>query len=291
MIRNVAQVVGAVILAITFTLPSTVAGENPTIPDRSWSTVTERDGSSTRSDFAFPYLPDHYISSPVTEVSDPQQARDLLKCVRVSLFCEQYINRGNDDGASSEDSESDPDVSDRNRERSSSANQQNRSVVGWQSASVSALQNEEYPDPVSLEIPSLSISADISGVSIDQNRAMEVPDDFNTVGWYRHGPSPGQDGSSVIAGHLDDYNGRSVFFDLQYIELDATITVGYDDGSRQEFRVTNKDAYDSGNLPTDRLFRREGVPVLSLLTCGGTWDSSRGRYSETVVVYAIPVED
>jgi sortase (surface protein transpeptidase) len=166
---------------------------------------------------------------------------------------------------------------------------QNRSVVGWSSASISSANTSKHPDPIMLDVPSLGISAEIKGVGTDSNRAMEVPDDFNTVGWYRYGPSPGEPGNSVIAGHLDDHRGRSVFFDLQYVEVGSKISVTYEDGSDQEFRVSEKRAYDAGNLPSTRLFNRDGNPALALITCGGSWDSSAGRYSETVVVYAEPV--
>ena len=288
MIRNLAKVIGAVIIAITFTLPSAVLDDSLTSSDGFRASAAERQHWITSADPGSPELHDRYISSPETETSNQPPSRDLFTCARASRLCEWYANRSDKGQNSNEDSDSGPVASDRDRNESSGS-QENRSVVGWQSASISSLQSEQYPDPKSLDIPSLSISADISGVGIDLNREMQVPDEFNTVGWYRHGPSPGQDGSSVIAGHLDDYSGRSVFYDLQYIELDAIITVGFEDGSSKEFRVTNKDSYDAGNLPSDSLFRRDGVPVLSLLTCGGSWDSSLGRYSETVVVYAVPV--
>lgn len=289
MISNLAKVFGALVIAMTFALPSPVVGENLTNADSFWSPATEHANSVVSTDPGSPDLHSNHNSSSETGTSNQSPSRDLLNCSRALRLCEWYANQGERDEDSNGDDKSDPVVPERDRNESSSDGQQNRSVVGWKSASISSLQSEQYPDPESLDIPSLSISSEIAGVSIDQNREMEVPDDFNTVGWYRHGPSPGQDGSSVIAGHLDDQSGRSVFYDLQHIELDATITVGFDDGSRQEFRVTNKESYDAKNLPSDRLFRRDGVPVLSLITCGGTWDSSLGRYSETVVVSAIPV--
>jgi sortase (surface protein transpeptidase) len=224
-------------------------------------------------------------SSMEYEFPAPPPERERSECERISRFCEWLAQHGvlienEDNVAGSENDTAANGFTD--------SGQGNRSAVGWQSASVSTIQANSSPDPVALNIPSLSISADVADVGIDQNREMEVPNDYNTVGWYRYGPRPGDEGSSVIAGHLDDAQGRSVFFDLQYIELGAEISIVMEDGSSQDFYVTAKVAYDSQNLPPE-IFSREGNPQLALLTCGGTWDSSAGRYTETVVVFAAPV--
>ena len=169
------------------------------------------------------------------------------------------------------------------------SNGESKSAVGWQSASINALNQERSATPVALNVPSLSITADVAGVGIASDKSMQVPDDYNTVGWYRHGPAPGENGSSVIAGHLDDSRGRSVFYDLQDIETGEVVEIEFDDGTRSTFKVTDKRSYDAGNIPADRIFSRDGDPRLALITCGGRWDSSAGRYTETVVVYAEPV--
>jgi sortase (surface protein transpeptidase) len=161
--------------------------------------------------------------------------------------------------------------------------------VSWKSASISNLSAEPRVEPTGLEVPSLAIKAAVSGVGVDAARKMEVPDNFNTVGWYRYGPTPGNTGNTVIAGHLDDHQGRSVFFDLQYVEIGAEVVVRLENGESARFRVREKVSYDAGKLPSQEIFRRDGDPTLALITCGGVWDSNNGRYSETMVVYAVPV--
>jgi hypothetical protein len=221
----------------------------------------------------------------------PQQ-NDRVECVHLPLFCE-WLAAHNviaeepiADSPVDQTSDREPGGGDNLVDQATSAN---RSVVGWNSASVSTLEQVAPLQPVQLEVPSLSISADIRGVGVNQDRSMEVPDDYNTVGWYRYGPVPGDSGSAAIAGHLDDYSGRSVFYDLRHVEIGAEITVSLDDGSERIFEVRDKVSYDSGALPSDVIFARDGDPILSLMTCGGSWDSSAGRYSETVVVVAVPV--
>jgi sortase (surface protein transpeptidase) len=222
---------------------------------------------------------------------DPPPVRDRDYCAPVSRLCE-WLDRYGALAPEEEESSSDlvvPEAEqDQDMDDQEGDSAENRSVVGWSSASVSAMKQEQKPRPTRLEVPSLSISADVSGVGISEDRSMQVPDDYNTVGWYRHGPGPGDPGSAAIAGHLDDAQGRSVFYDLQYIEIGESVAVTLEDGSTLQFTVADKRSYSSTDLPADEVFARDGEPKLALITCGGDWDSSEGRYTETVVVYAVP---
>jgi hypothetical protein len=49
-------------------------------------------------------------------------------------------------------------------------------------------------------------------------------------------------------------------------------------------------SYGKTELPTDRIFAREGSPVVTLITCGGAFNPSVGSYEDNVVVYAVPVD-
>ncbi len=235
-------------------------------------------------------------SSLEYEFPAPPPERTREDCKRISRFCNWLASHGSlvesdeDESFESADVDDSDDVASNGEQAAAngSTSDENRSVVSWQSASVSTMENSTTPDPAKLEVPSLSISADVTDVGIDADRAMQVPDDFNTVGWYRYGPRPGQDGSSVFAGHLDDAQGRSVFYDLQFVDILDEIMITMDDGSVQTWQVTAKVSYDATNLPRS-IFSREGDPQLALITCAGTWDSSAGRYTETMVVFATPV--
>jgi sortase (surface protein transpeptidase) len=234
---------------------------------------------STDNNVASPRLHDTYSLAHDTPVQQATSSRQECPTV-FSRFCDLI-------SSSNEEQEQDDTVEDANVERSRTEAVSNQ--VNWQSGSISTLAATAKVEPTRLAVPSLGIDADVTGVGVDIERKMEVPDDLNTVGWYRFGPPPGEDGHAVIAGHLDDHRGRSVFFDLQHVELGAEVSVQLEDGESRVFRVREKVAYDAGNLPSHEIFRREGDPTLALITCGGVWDSSNGRYSETVVVYADPV--
>lgn len=147
---------------------------------------------------------------------------------------------------------------------------------------------EEQAAPVGLEIPSLRINtAPVIDVGVLDNGEMEIPG-ASEVGWYRYGPSPGQEGSAVLAAHIA-FNGSSgVFRNLDRIELGATVTVTYDDGSTRTFVVTERFQVGKGDLPFDRVFAKSGEPVLTLITCGGDFNRSLRSYDDNVVVVAVP---
>jgi sortase (surface protein transpeptidase) len=92
----------------------------------------------------------------------------------------------------------------------------------------------------------------------------------------------------VLAGHVDYGAGRAVFFELAELEPGALVAVGFGDGSERRFRVVARRLYDKDDLPA-RVFTRHGGPVLTLITCGGSYDASARSYDGNVVVYAVPV--
>lgn len=147
--------------------------------------------------------------------------------------------------------------------------------------------------PVSLSIASLGVAAPIDGYGIDQRTGqMDVPNNVREVGWYEHGPSPGESGSAVLAAHVDlKSQGPGVFFDLKRLEPGELIEVAFDDGSLERFEVKARATYEKDELPLDLIFSRVGSPVLTLVTCGGGFSPSQESYDSNVVVYATPVEN
>jgi sortase (surface protein transpeptidase) len=121
---------------------------------------------------------------------------------------------------------------------------------------------------------------------------MAVPRNVNDVGWYRYGPSPGDAGSAVLAAHVDlASQGPGVFFSLRDLQPGQEVVVDYDDDTSRTFVVQARATYDKDELPLDKVFSREGSPVLTLITCGGGFSPSVQSYDSNVVVYAVPIEN
>lgn len=152
------------------------------------------------------------------------------------------------------------------------------------------LRPDVGPTPVGLTIEKLGIDAPVGEYGVDNQGRMDVPDNITEVGWYKFGPSPGEDGSAVLAAHVDLAGpGKGLFYDLDELEPGDMVTVSYSDGVAADFEVFARSTYLKTELPLDTIFSRTGQPVLTLVTCGGGFSRSANSYDSNVVVYAIPV--
>jgi hypothetical protein len=123
---------------------------------------------------------------------------------------------------------------------------------------------------------------------VNSENELDVPPDARTLVWYRHGPSPGEPGSAVIAGHLNWEGMTGLFANLAGTPVGATVTVTYDDGSQRAFTVTSVELVPKPEVSVKGVFARDGDRVLRLVTCGGEFDDSVNSYRSNVVVTAVP---
>ena len=163
--------------------------------------------------------------------------------------------------------------------------------VGTKSASVDDIHASTEARPTHIRIGDIQVDAGVSpaGVAQDGSGELEVPEQADAVVWYQFGPSPGSPGSAVVAGHVDYDGAEGSFFHLRDLKPGAMITIDYDDGSQEQFRVTERKLVAKVALRTDDIFSRQGPPRLHVITCGGSFDSSARSYRDNVVVEALPV--
>ncbi|MCI0384542.1 class F sortase [Streptomyces sp. CNQ085] len=145
------------------------------------------------------------------------------------------------------------------------------------------------PEPVALSVPRLSLETRVQGVGVEDDGTVEVPRDAGRAGWYRYGPAPGaRAGSAVIVGHVDDRTGDlGAFAKLYGVREGDEITVGREDAPPLRYEVTAREVVDQDRLP-DEVFRRDGRPVLTLVTCAPPYDRGNGGYQRNLLVYAVP---
>jgi sortase (surface protein transpeptidase) len=163
-------------------------------------------------------------------------------------------------------------------------------VIGSRSGRLDALPDTEAVAPVALHIPSLGIAAPVRAVGVEPDGEMEVPA-ASDVGWYRFGPAPGADGSTLLAAHVDYEGERGVFFELRRLRPGARVEVTLTDGSRHAYAVVAVATVPKADLPGSGVFDRTGPPRLALITCGGAFDAAARSYRDNVVAYAEPVAD
>jgi LPXTG-site transpeptidase (sortase) family protein len=139
-----------------------------------------------------------------------------------------------------------------------------------------------------LAIPSLDLKMSITVVTVDDKGAMAIPDLPTEIGWYAYGPRPGSArGSAVLGGHVDSREyGVGPLAGLKQLRRGDEIIIKTTSGTEQ-FQVTTVRLISKQNLDLRNVFKREGEPLLRILTCGGTYRRS-GGYQANVVVTARP---
>lgn len=138
--------------------------------------------------------------------------------------------------------------------------------------------------PVSIDIPSIGVHTTLQDLGLDTDGALEPPADLTQAGWYTGSPVPGQDGPSVIAGHVDSFQGPAVFFELKQLKPGDAVTVGLSSGRQVAFSVMLVQEYPKDAFPTADVYGARPDPELRLITCGGGF--AAGHYLDNIVVYA-----
>ena len=146
--------------------------------------------------------------------------------------------------------------------------------------------------PSRLLIPAIGINAAVEDVGIVPNGKwagdMETPTQsrWEHVGWYDAGPRPGERGSAVIDGHLDDQYGQpAVFWNLRKLHAGDEVQVVMSNGKKLTFRVSRIAYYPPQAAPLQDIFGNSGGIYLNLITCAGDWIPSEGQTTLRLVVY------
>ncbi|WP_249522616.1 class F sortase [Modestobacter marinus] len=146
------------------------------------------------------------------------------------------------------------------------------------------------PAPVRLSVPARGVDAPLDPVGVAPDGQMELPEDVDRVGWYRFGPVPGDAGSAVLAGHVDDREqGLGALAPLRTAEVGDVVVVTGANGAETRWQVVSRELITKQALPLDTIFGREGPPRLVLVTCGGPFIPELRSYRDNVVVVAEPL--
>jgi LPXTG-site transpeptidase (sortase) family protein len=140
--------------------------------------------------------------------------------------------------------------------------------------------------PARLMIPSIKVNAKVQHVGLTKAGNMGIPTNFKDVAWYKYGAIPGQEGSAVIDGHVD--NGLAlpgVFKHLKDIAVGDDIYIVAGNGQKTHFIVTDKTTVPKNSLTTD-IFSKTGPARLRLITCTGDWIAKDRTYSDRILITA-----
>jgi len=139
--------------------------------------------------------------------------------------------------------------------------------------------------PTRLQIPSVGVDSALMRLGLRADGSMQVPATGFPAGWYTGGPTPGELGPAVIAGHVD-MRGPGVFFRLHDVSPGDQVTLTRADGSKPVFRVTRVAQFPKDQFPTQLVYGNIDHAGLRLITCGGSFNAASGHYEDNLVVFA-----
>jgi sortase A len=145
--------------------------------------------------------------------------------------------------------------------------------------------------PNRLVIPRIDVDAHVVTLGMDSNGVMESPATPTDVGWYNFTAKPGEESNAVFSGHVDyhDY-GPAVFWDLRNVEDGDLIEVYGDNGDVLRYEVVSSNLYPANDAPVSEIIGPAQQDTVTIITCGGTFDSTIRQYSHRLVVRAERVE-
>ena len=147
--------------------------------------------------------------------------------------------------------------------------------------------------PVSrLVIQKANIDANVVEKGVDAEGVMEAPDNAYDVAWYDFSAHPGFGGNAVFAGHVDYIHvGEAVFWNIKDLEPGDLINVQLEDGTVYHYVVNFKQQFDAATAPVNEIVGPTPKETVTLITCGGVFNSATHQYDKRLVVRAERVVD
>ena len=144
--------------------------------------------------------------------------------------------------------------------------------------------------PVAIDIPSIGAHAQVVPLGEDDDGTMQAPIDPDTVGWYELGAGIGAPGNALLDGHVD-WGGRlRVFGRLRQLEPGDEVHITDASGSVFRYAVDWTRLYQAESAPLDEIFEQGPAEEITLITCGGQFDTSSHMYVARWVVRAHRVD-
>jgi LPXTG-site transpeptidase (sortase) family protein len=143
--------------------------------------------------------------------------------------------------------------------------------------------------PVNISIPAIGVDHAVRPTGLNSDGTMHTPplSEVQWPDWYKYSPTPGQQGPSVIVGHINSAKyGPGVFSKLDDVSQGDTVNVKRKDGSVAHFTVFKTEEYPKSDFPTKKVYGNTKRAELRLITCGGSFNASKHSYRDNIVAYA-----
>lgn len=142
-------------------------------------------------------------------------------------------------------------------------------------------------NPTHLRIQAIGVDLPIQPSALTPNRELAAPNDALGVVWFKDGAKPGMRGNAVLTGHVDWQGQPGAFYRLKELLPGDIIQIFTADGQQFLYTVDTIDLYRADDAPVSEIMGAKEIPLLTLITCDGTWDPVRHDYTHRRVVRAM----
>lgn len=148
-------------------------------------------------------------------------------------------------------------------------------------------EDRKFYEPRGLGIRKINLDAQIFPVGIDSSGYLATPDGSQSVGWFYTSARVGEPGNLVLAGHFDLPGSKpGIFARLRELAVGDAVIV--DSTTAYEYVVTSVDwVYENDDRRFERVFTKSATPIITLITCGGQWQSGKGTYDRRLLVRGV----
>lgn len=144
-----------------------------------------------------------------------------------------------------------------------------------------------------LIVPSAGMRSSVVRVGRTPSGAMGAPDNPNVIGWLDSSAQPGETGNTLLAGHRDyeDISGNvgtGVCWELINTKVgDQVILRDIEQDIYYVYTVTEAATVDPRKRENIRYLRDKEEPIVTLITCTGSFNADTHQYSHRLVVVGV----
>jgi len=143
--------------------------------------------------------------------------------------------------------------------------------------------------PRYLIIPKLGVNARILSVGLNAQGAVGTPDNIYDTAWYDQSAQPGQQGATLIDGHISSWTANGVFYGLKTLLPGDSIDVQSGNGAVFTYQVVKTQIYDANDvdMAAAMVSINPSKSGLNLISCTGDVIQGTNDFNERVVVFAV----
>lgn len=147
-----------------------------------------------------------------------------------------------------------------------------------------------YPKRIS--IPKIGVNARIKPLDTKKNNELKAPANIYDAGWYHRSAKPGEQGATLIDGHLHGLTKPGIFYNLKKLSTGDVVEVERGDGAVFRYKVVRTQKYSRHD--TDMTAAVTPVdssrPGLNIISCTGALEKNDNTYSERLLVQTVLID-